>query len=204
MKLSMLSTTRSGHNFIKEVIESWLPGIDITVMERTIPKDIYKYKLDAHSPRVIVLREFRNCIASTLYYYGTKLKRAGVGVIPESNIKQLTNAYWAQVEEAISGEYYDADTIIYYDRFCEDQTYRKDICALLGGQYTEDRLGFVSDEGAGSSFDGLTMQGEGQKMKTRSRHEQILETEWADTYTRVLGENEELMNKYETFFEGLL
>jgi hypothetical protein len=199
VELSILSTTRSGHNFIKEVIESW-GDYKVTVMERALPINIHQYHLDPRGLRVIVIRDFKNCIASSIKSF---LDAHGRDSGWRDNISTTVDAYWAQVEEAIIEEYYDAHTIIYYDRFCEDQTYREVICALLGGTYTESRLGYVSNEGNGSSWDKLSLQGEGQKMRTRDRHEQILETEWVDIYTQVLEENKELMKKYETFFEGL-
>ena len=200
MELSILSTTRSGHNFIKEVIESW-GDYNVTVMERAMPEHIYQYKLDSKGLRVIVIRDFKNCVASSIKSYLSK--PAGREGPWRDNFKVTFGSYWAHVKEAVNPEYYDAHLIIYYDRFCEDQAYRESICAQLGGKYTEDRLGFVSNEGHGSSWDKLTMQGEGQKMKTRNRHEQILETEWVDIYLQVLEENKESMDKYETFFEGL-
>jgi hypothetical protein len=170
------------------------------VMERTLPINIGLYNLDPRGLRTIVIRDFKNTLASSIKSY---LGTHGHDSAWRENFKITIGSYWAQVEEAITGEYYDAHTIIYYDRFCEDQAYREGICELLGGTYSESRMGFVSSEGAGSSFDKLTLQGEGQKMRTRERHEQILETEWADVYQEVLGENKELMIKYETFFEEL-
>jgi hypothetical protein len=200
MKLSILSTTRSGHNFIKEVIESWVPGIVITVMENTLPENIYQYKLDAHSSRVIVVRDFKNFLASSI-----KIKADNFG--PDGTLRESMEhklvAYRAILGEALTGHYYDADMIISYDRFCEDQNYRQGICAQLGGTYTEDRLGFVSDEGNGSSFDKFTMQGKGDQMETRSRHEQILKTKWAYIYLELLEENTDLVEKYETLYEQL-
>ena len=200
MKLSMLSTTRSGHNFIKEVIESW-GDYNITVMERTMPDQIHQYNLNPRDLRVIVIRDFKNCLASSVMSYLSKPYPSNQ--LWRDNFKVTFGAYWAQVKEAVESEYYDAHVIIYYDRFCEDQAYRRGICARLGGTYTEDRMGFVSSEGDGSSWDKLTLQGEGQKMRTRDRHEQILETEHADVYLQVLEEYKELMVKYESFFKKL-
>jgi len=202
VELSMLSTTISGHTFIKEVIESW-GDYNIIVMENTLPKEIYKYRLDVDNLKVIVIRDFRNFLASSIKSKVNAYEMSSNFVWSEEYLVPHITAYRAIIEEAIYKEYYDADVVISYDIFCEDQTYRKGICDLLGGTYTEERLGFVPKEGNGSSFDQLSMQGEGQKMKTRDRHEQILETEWAEVYLKLLNENEDLMFKYVTFFEEL-
>ena len=189
----MLSTTRSGHNFIKEVIESW-GDYDITVMENCLPEKVYQYKLDMRSPRVIVIREFRNFVASSIKSYADA---HGPTSAWRESIDYKVNAYRAILEEAKTKEYYDADIVIFYDEFCESQKYRQWVCRQLGGTYTEERLGFVSNEGDGSSFDKLSMQGEGDKMKTRDRYKQILETRWAYMYLEVLGANEDLVEGYE-------
>lgn len=47
------------------------------------------------------------------------------------------------------------DAFILYNRWFDDQAYRKRIAARLGGQYSERTLGEVRGEGGGSSFDGF-------------------------------------------------
>ena len=189
-KLSMLSTTRSGHNFIKGVIESWLPGVKITVMENALPEHVYQYKLDAHSLRVIVIRDFRDFLASSLK---SKLDFCGLSGPWRESIELKIKVYRAILVESIEPEFYDADVVIRYEQFCIDRFYRQLICDQLRGTYTEDMLGHVSDEGNGSSFDKLEYQGKGQEMTTRARHVQILETEWADQYREYLALNDDLV-----------
>ena len=149
MELSILSTTRSGHNFIKEVIESWILGVNITVMENCLPEKVYAFKLDARSPRVIVIREFRNNLASAIKSYGDAQRRLKRPVdelykLLHESIAYKNNAYRAILKEAEDKEYYDADVVIFYDDFCDSEEYRRVICEKLKGIYTEDRLGFVS------------------------------------------------------------
>lgn len=45
-------------------------------------------------------------------------------------------------------------TVIRFNRWKDDAEYRHEICAGLGGRYTEEMLGQVSHRGGGSSFDG--------------------------------------------------
>ena len=194
----MLSTTRSGHNFIKEVIESW-GDYDITVMENAAPENIYQYKLDAHSIRTIVIREFRNNLASAIKGKSVSLQ---AHITLRESIEYKVNAYRAILKEAEDKEYYDADVVIFYDDFCDSEEYRRAICKKLNGIYTEDRLGFVSSEGNGSSWEKMSLQGKGQEMKTRNRHEQILEDpEWADVYLEILEKYKDLVDEYKIVYE---
>lgn len=192
-EIAMLSTTRSGHNFIKEVIESWVPGVKITVLERTLPEHIYQYKLNPHTSVVLVIRDFRNFLASSIMSYLTEHGRNSAW---RENIELSIKAYKAQIEEVFDRQYVDLNMIIFYDQFCIDQDYRQEICKELGGEYTEERLNYVSSEGNGSSFDNLKYQGKGSQMKTRERHLQILDTEWVDIYQEMFKKYEPLLDLY--------
>lgn len=188
-KIAILSTTRSGHNFIKAVIESWLPDCVITVLENCLPKDIWQYKLDPRSFNIIVIRGFKNFLASSVKSY---LDEHGLASPWRESMGLKIKAYRAILGESKTKGHFDHDMIIYYDLFCVNTKYREELCKQLGGQYTEERLGFVSDEGNGSSFDHLDYQGEGYKMKVLDRHKQILDTPWAMIYEQLLNENKDL------------
>lgn len=186
MKISILSTSRSGHNFIKEVIKSWLPDITFEMLENVLPEHIYQHDTQG-SKKLIVIRDFKNFLASSL-----KALSLTNGTW-EVNIARKIEAYRTIKKEAENPKYYENATVIYYNRFVEDQDYRIVLCNELGGEYTEKKLGFVPNEGNGSSFNGFEFQGKGQRMKTQERYLEILETEWKDIYNDILKENKDLV-----------
>ena len=48
----------------------------------------------------------------------------------------------------------------------------------------------------------MSLQGKGQEMKTRNRHEQILEDpEWADVYLEILEKHKDLVDEYKIVYE---
>ena len=185
MKLALLATSRSGHNFVADMIESWLPDVKIHNLENVLPETLHQHDIDG-ARRVIVIREFKNFLASSLKALNIK------GDTWDVNIARKIKAYRAIKAEIDEPKYFGFFTVIEYDKFVEDQEYRKQICKELGGEYNEDKLGIVPNEGNGSSFDGFMYQGVGHKMKTRERYKEILNTDWADIYNRLLDENKDL------------
>ena len=186
MKVAILATSRSGHNWIGEMIKSWGPYDEVMPLTNVEPHLLYQHDITGVR-KVIVIRDFKNFLASSLKalnFYGETWK---------VNIARKIKAYRTIVEEIKMPKYYRPHTVIYYDIFIRERDYRKKICQELGGEYTEDKLGFVPNEGNGSSFDGFEYQGIGQRMKNRQRHEQILETEWVDVYNELLKENEDVI-----------
>jgi len=188
-KLAILATSRSGHNFIGGVIHSWFDyKPELVHMTNALPENIVEYGLENEDKLIIVIRDFPNFLASSLKSYldfhGAESGKWAV------SIAHKIKAYKAILKYAMHPEkYYYPDVIISYQWFAKSRTYREAICKKLGGIYTEERLGFVSSEGNGSSWDKLSYQGKGNEMRTGDRAEQILETEWAPIYIGVLEDN---------------
>jgi len=184
MKVSILSTSRSGHNFIKAMIKSWLPDVEFEMLENVLPTHVYQHDTKG-TKKLIVIRDFKNFLASSL-----KALSLTNGTW-EVNIARKIEAYKAIKAEAENPKYYKNATVIDYDKFVADEEYRENICDDVGGEYTEKKLNYVPNEGNGSSFDGFELQGKGQTMNTRERHLEILETEWKDIYLTLMKEYED-------------
>jgi hypothetical protein len=154
-----IAPKRSGHVWIGNMIKSWCP------------KDIYhdreNQKLDRftcppNSVIVIQTRDLLNWYAS----YLTTAKRINGGII--QRWFQITKAFY---DPAIFKDH--TVVRIMYDKFFQDEEYRKKICKRLGGKYNEDNLNKVPYKGGGSSFDGIKQDGNGQSMQTLYRYKQI-------------------------------
>jgi len=196
-KLGILATSRSGHNWVGEVIHSWFETSvegywpDVVHMTNALPENIEEYGLENEDKLIIVIRDFPNFLASSLKTFldahgaeNEELWRASIG--------QKIKAYKAILEYAMDPKkYYYPDAIISYQHFTKSRKYREAICKKLGGIYTEKALGFVSTEGMGSSWDKLEYQGRGQEMDVHRRCEQIFDTEWESIYIGVYKDNEE-------------
>jgi len=62
---------------------------------------------------------------------------------------------------------------IYYNAWYSSEEYRRRISAQLRLTFSDNGLNRVSDEGGGSSFDGLEFDGKGSQMSVLSRHAQL-------------------------------
>jgi len=80
---------------------------------------------------------------------------------------------------------------IYYNAWHSSQEYRRRISAQLGLRFSDKGLNWVSDEGGGSSFDGLQFNGKGSEMNVLNRYAQLT-LEEKRILDRIL-EDEELM-----------
>lgn len=184
MRINILGTSRSGHHFIGEVVESWFKDVDCAMIQyltNVEPKDLGQYNINGM--KIIVIRDYKNFLASSVMSF---LGEHGEDSPWRESIAHKIKCYNAILKESFYPKQFNADVVIYYDQFFEDAEYRKDVCGKLGGVYTEERLNFISAEGNGSSFDKLTLQDKGQEMKVTDRHIQILETEWKDIYEDLL------------------
>lgn len=184
-KISLLATSRSGHNFIKEVIESWLPGIEFVMLENVLSEHIHQYPTKG-TKKLIIIRDFENFLASSLKALGINNGTWDV------NIDRKIKAYRSILGEIKEPTNFKNARVVDYTAFMKNEAYRRELCEELGGTYTEEKLNYVPNEGNGSSFDGFELQGRGQEMRTWERKIEILQTEWADIYLTLLKENKDL------------
>lgn len=136
--------------------------------------ELATHKSRLPSPRAIVLaRDFRNCWASRKRFRENR----------NQIIFRLDGVYamiWKQYAEQVLG---DADHLGYsnigisYDRWFKDKTYREAVVDDINNTFGwsldasagESILSKVNKSAGGSSFDGLTFDGQAQKMKVLDR-----------------------------------
>jgi hypothetical protein len=92
-----------------------------------------------------ILRDPYNCWAS-------RVKAREVGKLSSTRALEPFVRDWTALARLCLTQ---PEAFILYNRWFEDQAYRKQIAARLGGRYSERTLGEVPGEGGGSSFDGF-------------------------------------------------
>lgn len=199
MKISVLATVRSGHNFIIQNIRSWFKeDIKVIDIEDVTLDNIQFYDTKRSDYKIIVVRSFLNFLASVIKW---EINRNGLTEETKSRVVRRVLIYNEILEEITSPKHFNADLVIFYDRFCKDQVYRQYICKQLNGEYNENKLNYVSEEGNGSSFDGFSYQGKGSKMKTTDRFLQI-EDEHKVIFEEIVEQNKDVLNKYLKIIEN--
>ena len=160
-EIYQLYPKRSGHAFVKRMIESWCPGSKVIEIENLSPK-AFSMEYNDNGVVILQLRSFKNWVAS--YVKSNKSQRAVI---------KNVNWWWNVAEEFYSETNHLKNykvIKVYYDTFFTDRDYRKTVCRELGGLYNEKRLNEVGSEGRGSSFDGTKYNGVGQKMNVLERY----------------------------------
>lgn len=185
MKIGVLGTSRSGHNWVGTVVASWFDNPEVVEMTNVEPFNIGEYNLDKDDLLIVVVRSFKQFLASSVKSYLDAHGR-------DSNWREGIQRYIGAYRAISQTDFPRVDARISYEMFFRGAAYRRMICEKLGGEYNEDLLNYMPNEGGGSSFDKFEYQGKGQQMKTLDRAEQILETEWADIYEELLNENKDL------------
>ena len=104
---------------------------------------------------IILLRDPYNMLASRLRIFRD---RADTPLSREMLVHQGTPIMdlWTRyaIEFLGRSNHFDGETLpINYNRWVFDQNYRRDICEMLGGEYSEETLPFVPRNGFGSSFE---------------------------------------------------
>ena len=205
----VVAPSRSGHNFIKEQLKSWSEG-DLLVwgFEGIEPSRYAEHKknrvqrgktidFNLETTNMIHTRDLLNWWASMLTYKMTRGTYRGY--------EQLEGmiGIWNKITLEGFGEtdIIPNKLLCVFDRFVEDQDYRKMICEYVGGDYSEEKLNFVPEAGSGSSFDKMRLQGEGSNMKTLERYEQVLNSAINDLYISCLKHCKYALETYRNFFD---
>lgn len=98
------------------------------------------------TPHVIhILRDPYNCWASRVR------AREGGSLSSSSKLEPFVRDWTALARLALERP----DMVILYNSWFRDEAYRRQVCARLGGVYSEGTLGEIRSEGGGSSFDGF-------------------------------------------------
>ena len=89
-----------------------------------------------------------------------------------------------------------------YDWFKESEQIRREVCAFIGGVYSEDEFERVPSGGRGSSFDQLQYEGRGSEMNTLKRYEQVLANpKLSRPFKYYLNKNQEALKFYLDHFQ---
>ena len=191
----IIACCRSGHNFVRQMIESWFGRFKIINMEDLQPKDYKSRQPDfpadwsLETVNLIVVRDLLNWWASYLKWIPKPLT---------DEKRDLAFKIWtAQAKEAYTGHYLGRNILVSYETFCTSRPFRKLICHALWGDYNESMLDVVAPQGNGSSFDGFSRPG--SKMKTHLRYREIMHTSLREAYNRGLRENPEAIETYKQF-----
>jgi len=223
----LIASSRSGHNYIKNNILSWLGlswndtrteldvnGVMYDNWENGSPNCIEGKlnRLDINLSKdkllcVLLIRDYLNWLASyAIMVHETFLDHPewNESDHPEENeVIKVIIGNW----EDIVKEYYGVTNYIpnvvkvNYDQFFVDVDYRKNICKQIGAEFNDDRLNIITTQGGGSSFDRLDYQSKAQSMNPFNRYEEILETEYRDHYLNLLKSNPSALDLYEKYFD---
>ena len=173
--------TRSGHNFLRFNLCSWLkidPRVDYWNYEGISPsgflerfnKDYRAFEKIAnrkklHIPYMVPILTNRDLLDWLASIY-KQTENAG----REHTIVNLDNWHSTTREIMKPGISHDFDFRFTYDEFISSEEFRRDLCEQMNGKYNEDYLNFVPKANKGSSFDKLTHQDHGSSMKTTERY----------------------------------
>ena len=160
--LVLLAPSKSGHTWVLSMLRSW--QLEVESLE-AIPPELYHARVrrdirQTNTEAVINIRDYLNYAASWIWYR-KKLFEVIHGL----------DTWYRLAREAVGDTdiIEDPKQVIYYDGMVADQSYRKTVCAALGGAYSEECLDKVPVTSPGSSFDGFGYQDRGSEMKVLER-----------------------------------
>jgi len=155
-----IATKRSGHTWVGRMIKSWLPDAKYHDLENAPPARAVTPVNDGFM--VFQLRDFLNWFAS---YYTHQNKHNGYKIV--KHYQNMMQVFYHPNRLS------DNTVRVYYDDFFCQKSYRESICNQLGGIYTERELDGVKNNGNGSSFDGMSYDGNAQEMDVLYRYQQV-------------------------------
>lgn len=179
MKIAVISVPRSGHNFVMNNLRSFRPDAMVINCEGWTVDDTFHKPMAGHvgfatqpslstrvTPdeidlRVVVQRGFDNWLAS----YVAKWPH-----LPVSNYEHVIDL-WYDHEHAVL---FDNIVSIKYERFLASPEYRRETCAMIGGEYTEQLLHDVPPPKSSFGDDRAYLQRSEQIM--RSQHATLYES----------------------------
>ena len=185
--ISLIAPSRSGHNFTAEMIRSWFdPDTQVHQFEAIPPQDFQiqfeqrtKHRVNHDRDRfqfVLQVRDYLNFAASWTKY---NLKQ-GRAYRMEKVVKMFD--IWNDIarESLKETNYIPGKVVLYYDQFVKSEAYRKSLCLVIDGHYTERKLNYIPNGGMGSSFDKFSLQGRGSDMNVTERWKWFLTEEGSE------------------------
>lgn len=207
-QIIIVAPSRSGHNWTAKMLSSWVqPGDNVWQFE-AVPPNVWKNRLaqrvwkglppnkDDQVITFIQLRDYLNFAASWTKY----MINHGNAYEPRRVVKLFEIWHEMALEAHNETNYIPDKHILDYDRFVADEPYRRTICDLMGGIYSEEMIDFVPKGGMGSTFDKFKYQDNGREMQVRERWKWFL-TEEGQYYHSYLGAKPEILRYYLDHFE---
>jgi len=199
----IISPSRSGHNWIMAMVQSWVWPNVVERYENVYPERFtYHFGQRDHvigsmMPPVLVVRDYLNWCASYLKY------RCNVPAGGPNRFKSINGAtlFWLAItREALRHTcHIDPVVVVYYDEFVLNETYRRDICGQLGGSYDESMIDRVPCAGGYSSFDGRKHERSGSEMDVTNRFKWFFTAE-GNYYMKFVRDNMEALEFYAANF----
>lgn len=175
---------RSGHNFVLQNILSWLDGGERFVhhnLENIPPNKLVPNHLKHGGFKILIYRDFDDWLASVIMKcYKTRPTRDWADI--PAFIDKVCQWYWLVRKESDNKGVYKNWIVVHYDEFVRSEKYRREICHLVSGVYSEKLIDHVPANGNHSSFDGKNFKGSGSKMNVLNRAEDILQTKHKNLY----------------------
>lgn len=202
------SASRGGHNHTANMIRSWVNNPSrVYKFEGVIPSDYHShictmrdggrvFDVKANSINIIQVRDFLNWSASWVKYNINKGEAFNERIV----LSAFTEWYKIAIEGFKDSQYIDNTILLQYDQFVQNEAYRRSICSLLDGDYTDSSIDYVPQEGMGSSFDGFSMQGKGSEMSVLKRYDWF-NTEEGSYYLRHLKVKKYILEYYVEKFD---
>ena len=195
----IFSTGRSGHNWVANLMRSWLPRDYVVRKMESEPPNRYDEVMygrhgelyDPEWPVIVLVRDYLNWAASWIKH---EYNSNSVSV-PE-RIMQRADIWYAVCKEGFyDTSYIKNKTLINYDWMTADRNYRMELCNQFGGNYNESKLNHVTHQGEGSSFDGVRYQNHASEMMVRERWRWFLSEE-GEPYQCYLSLRPEILEYY--------
>lgn len=195
-----IAPTRSGHNFLRYNLCSWLqidPRAHYWNFEDIFPENV-KEKINQKCQKI---KKHREPNLNFIYVISNRDLLNWIASIykQQENHNQFTKVildHWVATTKEIFNEtnYLPNKIPIIFDKFVKERSYRLKICNQIKGKYNEDFISHVPRANQGSSFDQLKFQNKGHKMEVTTRYKAYL----TNTLFRanIYGEALDLYQKY--------
>ena len=171
------------------LIAAWTRRLMVSLEDHPLSVSAFKHPDRLRTVNILVVRDPRNLFASRI----RMASRLDVLCFrtDRTSMQRFVDLWKSHARECLGMTGVLRNKVcIYYNAWCASQAYRRRISERLHLKFTDERFNQVSDEGGGSSFDGLAFDGKGSQMNVLNRYAQLTVDE-ARILDRIL-EDEEL------------
>jgi hypothetical protein len=171
-------------------IVSWTRPVMVSLEDHPLDISAFRHPERIRTVNVLVLRDPRNLFAS-------RIRMASRLDVPCFRTDRMSMQRFVDLWKAQAREFLGITNVlrnkvcIYYNAWYSSEAYRRGISAHLHFTFTDEGFNQVSDEGGGSSFDGMAFDGSGSQMNVLKRYAELTADE-ARILDRVL-EDEEIL-----------